>query len=145
MVETDDGGWTEWCERAGGYVWREDRIRQLLGRDGGSTLFVSGTVSNRGRFYPRFEAVVLLTAPAEVLLRRIATRTTNDSGKTAQERDLVMRHIDEVEPLLRATCTHELDATQPVRAVVDKPVAIAHDEQRASVPGLRAGVRGCAP
>ena len=38
---------------------------------GGTTLYVSGTVSNQGAFYLQFDAIVLLTAPADVLLRRI--------------------------------------------------------------------------
>jgi len=62
--------------------------------------------------------VVLLSAPADVLLRRITSRTTNDYGKTIEERRLILSHIAEVEPLLRATSTHEIDATQPVGDVV---------------------------
>jgi hypothetical protein len=110
------------CRR--GYVWREERIDALLAREEGSTLYVAGTVSNQGRFYPRFDAVVLLSAPADALLRRIATRTTNDYGKYGEDRELILRHLAEVEPLLRATCTHEIDATQPVDLVVEQLVAI---------------------
>jgi len=44
-----------------------------------------GTVSNQGRFYPHFDAIALLSA-ADVLLGRIERRTTNDYGKTAEER-----------------------------------------------------------
>jgi hypothetical protein len=99
-------------------------MAELLENDAAPTLYVSGTVSNQGRFYPEFEAVVLLSAPAEVLLRRIATRVTNDYGKSRADRDLIMRHLVEVEPLLRATCTHEIDATQPVDVVVEQLVAI---------------------
>jgi broad-specificity NMP kinase len=124
VVDTDDSGWTEWSDDDGGYVWREDRIAQLLSRDDGPTLFVSGTVSNQGRFYPRFDAVVLLSAPADVLLRRIENRTTNDYGKAVEERDLILGHIAEVEPLLRATCTHEVDATLPVDDVVSELIEI---------------------
>lgn len=76
------------------------------------------------RFYPRFDAVVLLSAPAEVLLGRIESRTTNDYGKSAEECDLVLRHLAVVEPLLKATCTHEIDATQPVKEVVERLMAI---------------------
>ena len=86
---------------------------------------MSGTVSNQGRFYDRFDAVVLLQAPAEVLLQRIAARTTNDYGKSDEERELVLRHLAEVEPLLRATCTHEIDASQPLDVVVAQLAAIA--------------------
>ena len=65
MVDTDDPPWTEWSDEDGGYVWREDLITELLARDNGPTLYVSGPVSNQGRFYSRFDAVVLLSAPAE--------------------------------------------------------------------------------
>jgi broad-specificity NMP kinase len=124
VVDTDYGGWTERSDAEGGYVWREDRIRELLAREQGPTLYISGTVSNQGRFYPQFDAVVLLSAPAEVLLHRIATRSTNDYGKSSEDRELLMRHLVEVEPMLRATCTHEIDATQPIDVVVRQLVSI---------------------
>jgi len=123
-VDTDEQGWTEWGDEDGGYVWREDRIAELLARDRQSTLYVSGTVSNQGRFYRDFDAIVLLSAPASVLLDRIGSRTTNDYGKAPAERDLVLRHLAEVEPLLRATCTHEVDATQPIDEVVEELISI---------------------
>ena len=103
---------------------REDRIRELLARERGRTIYVSGTVSNQGRFYPQFDAVVLLSAPADVLLRRIAFRTTSDFGKDDQEREAILRDLAEAESLLRETCTHEIDATQPIAIVVEQLVAI---------------------
>ncbi len=124
VVETDDAPWSEWSEADGGYVWREDLLVDLLSRDDGATLYVSGTVSNQGRFYPRFDAVVLLSAPVDVLLRRIESRMTNDYGKAAEERALILSNIAEVEPLLRATCTHEIDATRPIANVVAQLVEI---------------------
>ncbi len=120
VVDTDLGGWSEWSEAEGGYVWREDRMTQLLARDDGPSLYISGTVSNQGRFYDRFDAVVLLAAPAEVLLSRIENRTTNAYGKSPEQRDAVLRDLAEVEPLLRSTCTHELDATAPLACVVEQ-------------------------
>jgi hypothetical protein len=77
-------------------------------------------VRNQGRFYDRFGAVVLLSAPAEVILDRIARRTTHDYGKTAAERRLILHHRATVEPLLRANCTHEPDAGRPL-AEIDLP------------------------
>lgn len=128
VVDTDEPGWTAWDEQDDGYVWREDRVAELLSIDEGPTLYVSGTVSNQGRFYPHFDAVVLLSAPAEVLLSRIETRTTNRYGKTADERELVLRHLTEVEPLLRARCTHEIDTTRPIGEVVARLVEIGEQD-----------------
>jgi len=122
VVDTDLPGWNEW--RGDGWSWREARIAELLATEDGRTLYVSGCVSNQGRFYDRFDAVVLLSAPAGVILERIAGRTTNDYGKSAAERELVLRHLAEVEPRLRATCTHELDASRPLVEVVEALVAI---------------------
>jgi len=124
VVDTDDPGWTEWSDEEAGYVWREDRIAELLARDREATLYVSGTVSNQGSFYPHFDAVVLLSAPADVLFDRIESRATNDYGKTAGERDLILEHLAEVEPLLRATCTHEIDASRPLAEIVAELVLI---------------------
>jgi dephospho-CoA kinase len=124
VLDTDEPGWTEWSDEDGGYIWREDRIAEVLARDREVPLYVSATVSNQGRFYPRFDAVVLLSAPAEVLLDRIERRTTNDYGKKDEERDLILGHLAEIEPLLRATCTHEIDATQPIQNVVAELVRI---------------------
>jgi hypothetical protein len=118
VVDTDQPPWSEWCDEDGGYVWREDLIAKLLARGSGPTLYVSGTVSNQGRFYAQFNAVVLLSAPADVLLQRLESRTTNDYGKTIEQRGLVLSHLAQVEPLLRASCTHEIDATQPIGDVV---------------------------
>ena len=124
VVDTDEPGWSEWDEAEGGMVWREDRIGELLAAHGHGPLFVSGCVSNQGRFYDRFEAVVLLSAPAEVLLERIGGRTTNEFGKTEAERERILADLAAFEPRLRETCTHELDATRPLAEVVDALAAI---------------------
>jgi broad-specificity NMP kinase len=124
VVETDEPGWTEWSDEDGGYVWLEDRVAELLARERNGPLFVSGTVSNQGRFYPDFDAVVLLSAPLEVLLGRIEERTTNDFGKEPEEREAIISDLAEFEHRLRATCTHELDATQPTETIVGELIRI---------------------
>jgi hypothetical protein len=70
-------------------------------------------------------AIVLLSAPTGVLFERIRTRTTNSFGKTAEERAKIANDIAEIEPLLRAAATHELDTTRPLGETADALVAIA--------------------
>jgi dephospho-CoA kinase len=125
VVDTDEPGWSEWSESEGGYVWNEPRIAELLARETGPALYVSGTVSNQGSFYPRFDAIVLLSAPAEVMLSRIDTRTTNSFGKTPEQREVILQDLAEVEPLLRRGATHEIDATQPLARVVEELAELA--------------------
>jgi dephospho-CoA kinase len=127
VVDTDEPGWTEWSDSEGGYVWREDRIAELLAGEAGPSLYVSGTVSNQGRFYSHFDEIVLLSAPAEVLLRRVVRRTTNSYGQCPEERELILRDLAEVEPLLRRTCTVEIDARQPLTRIVDHLAELGRD------------------
>ncbi len=128
VVDTDSPRWSDWVraadDPAGEWLWREDRMAELLASEHEQTLYVSGCMSNQGRFYDRFDAIVLLSAPVEVILERIEGRTTNDYGKGPGERDRILSHVETVEPLLRATCTHEIDASRPLDDVVDALVAI---------------------
>jgi len=123
VVDTDYGDWVE--ERPGSErLWREDRIDELLvHRDG--VLFVAGCVANQGKFYPRFDAVVLLSAPADVILDRVATRETNDFGKNDAERARILGDLAAVEPLLRRGATAEIDTRAPFAEVVDALERIA--------------------
>jgi shikimate kinase len=130
VVDTDDPGWTEWVESPeedGGAerLWVEQRMTQLLGSEHGRPLFVSGCVRNQVAFYDRFDAVVLLSAPADVVLDRIGRRTTNPFGKAPAERELILHDLATVEPLLRASCTHELDASRPLDEVVGALISIS--------------------
>jgi NAD(P)-dependent dehydrogenase (short-subunit alcohol dehydrogenase family) len=69
VVDTDSPAWREWIPAAGEWLWREDRIAELLASEDDRTLHVSGCGSNQGKFYDRFDAIVLLSAPAEVIFR----------------------------------------------------------------------------
>jgi len=116
VVDTDYDGWTDEAGRE--RVWREDRISELLdGHDAGA-LFIAGCVPNQARFYPRFDAIVLLSAPLDVILERVGGRDTNDYGKTAEERELIAHDLETVEPLLRAGATAEIDTRAPLGEVV---------------------------
>src|SRR3954471_15267643 len=127
VVDTDYG---EWIDAAGPEpLWREDLIGALLDEHRAGALFVAGCVANQGRFYPRFDAVVLLSAPVEVILARLAARESNDFGKTDEEREKIVRDIEEFEPLLRAGATVEIDTRAPLTEVADRLEQIATNPQ----------------
>ena len=111
-VDTDYGGWEDDSGR-----WDEARMTQLLAEH--DAIVVSGTVENQGLFYDRFDHVILLTAPVDVLLDRVRTRTNNTFGKTAQDQRQIRGYVETVEPLLRRGATLELDGTRPLRELAD--------------------------
>ncbi len=124
-VDTDEGPWIEVVE--GEPLWREALIEELLDRPRARPLFVQGTVANQGRFYERFDAIVLLSAPTDVVLDRLKSRTNNPFGKTAEQRLKILADVAEVQPLLRNAATHEIDTTAPLSEVVDILAGIAED------------------
>jgi hypothetical protein len=122
-VDTDTDEWSEWVVLEDGFrdwVWREDAIARLLDGHREGALYVAGCKSNQGRFADRFEHVALLSAPLDVLLERVAARTGNPYGKSPDERALIARYVETVEPLLRATATIEIDASRPLAEVVER-------------------------
>jgi broad-specificity NMP kinase len=134
VVDTDYGEYSKEapCSDGGGteQLWREDRIEALLDGHDDGMLFVSGCVSNQGKFYPRFDAVVLLTAPANVILERVASRESNAFGKRDAERDRILCDLATIEPLLRAGSTAEIDTRAPLDEVVDGLESIADTVRR---------------
>lgn len=140
VVDTDDPGWREYRPNAapadelhrGEWLWVEERMTQLLDSDDGRSLFVQGCSANQSKFYQRFDAVVLLSAPAAVILDRVERRTTNDYGKSLLERAMILDDLANIEPRLRASCTHELDASRPLNDVVAALIDIASSDTTAA-------------
>jgi shikimate kinase len=116
-VDMDEPGWSEYGPD-GDWVWREDRVAGLLAGDAGDTLFVAGCAENQVKFYPRFDLILLLSAPARVLVERVLTRTNNPYGKHPDELNAILGYLETVEPRLRRSATHEVDASAPIDEVV---------------------------
>lgn len=106
-VDTDYDGWTLADGR-----WDAIRMSELLDRE--PDVVVAGTVDNQGDFYDRFDHVVLLSAPLDILIERVSSRTTNPYGQTADEQAEIAQYVQTVEPLLRRTATIELDGQASV-------------------------------
>ena len=122
-VDTDTDEWSVWTTGSDGvpdWIWREEAIDAMLDEYEHGQLFVAGCKTNQGKFYSRFDHVVLLSAPAEVILERVTNRSTNPYGKIDEERREILRYLSEIEPRLRATASIEIDATAPLIDVVNQ-------------------------
>jgi AAA domain-containing protein len=123
VVDTDTDEWSCWVTLPDGsadWIWREDVMASLLARHEHGHLFVAGRKTNQGKFYPQFDHIALLSAPADTMLARITARTSNPYGKRPEERALILRYLAEAEPRLRATATTEIDASAPLSQVVQQ-------------------------
>lgn len=132
--DLDTPEWSEWVDadpsddltpgRGKDWVWREDRVRALLSAPGEGPLFVSGCAENMGRLLPLIDVVILLSAPVDTLMERLAARSSDGYGHTAAERAKVADLVAVVEPLLRETSDHEIDTRRPVHVTVDDIVRL---------------------
>jgi shikimate kinase len=133
-VDLDTPEWSEWVPAdaadsltpAAGedWVWRADRVADLLAAPRNAALFVSGCASNMEPFLPAFDHVVLLTAPLDILVERLAARSEG-FGATALERAQVIGLVELVEPLLRSSADLELVTTEPLAKTVTKLARLA--------------------
>jgi dephospho-CoA kinase len=133
-VDADEPGWSEYrpvSSASGGspgesdWVWREDRVQDLLSMEDADVLFISGCASNQVKFYAQFDHIVLLSAPVPLLLERLATRTTNSFGKHPDEVAQVLYYQRTVEPRLRMVAAIELDTSAPVDELLAAVLALA--------------------
>ena len=134
-VDADSDEFSEWVDVAGDpgadalgppvdlarnrdWVWREDRIQDLLSTEDTEVLFLSGCAANMGKFLPQFDRVVLLSAPATIIAERLRTRTTNSYGKRPDEVARVLDQMDTVEPLLRRIADSEIETSVGIEQIV---------------------------
>jgi dephospho-CoA kinase len=126
VVDTDYGDWKV-PGLDGDLIWDESRMERLLsGTPKDRHLAVDGCVSNQGHFYDRFDLIVLLTAPIEVMLERVVQRTTNDYGKTGPQQAEIRANKKLVEPLLRSRADVVVDTSlESVDDIAARIIALA--------------------
>lgn len=130
-IDTD---YDDWCELSvidgvSELVWREARMHKLLAKPLTFPLFVSGCRSNQGKFYRFFDYKILFSAPLEVILERVAARSTNPYGKSEQDRAEICHNFAGIQPLLQKSADFEIDTTtMRVDEIADFLVGLALKE-----------------
>ena len=116
-IDTDYDGWV--LEDG---LWDELRVTTLLEKT--HNVVVAGTVQNQAMFYSLFDHIVLLSAPLDVLIGRVSTRSSNPYGKRPEEAAEIAHYLRTVEPLLREGATLELDGRDDLETLVDAVAAL---------------------
>ena len=127
-IDTDDDGWCELSTVDGEPEWilREDRLSELLAMPLDAPLFVSGCRSNQGKFTHRFDHTILFSAPLEVMLERVARRTSNPYGKSDEQRAEICWNFEHIQPLLKKSADLGIDsAAMSVSEVTDFLIELA--------------------
>ena len=132
--DLDTPEWSEWIAadpsdaltpaEGEDWVWREDRVRALLSEPEDGMLFIGGCAENMTQLFPLIDTVILLSAPIETIMERLAARSPGNYGHAADERRKVADLISTIEPLLRESADHEIDTSRPTAATVNEILRI---------------------
>jgi dephospho-CoA kinase len=117
--DADDHGLSE-PRGDGRWGWRADAVAALLAQDV-DLLFFAGTSEEQAEL--PFDVRVLLTAPRDVIVERLQSRTTNTYGREGAELAQALADLDEVEPLLRRSADLVLTTTAPPAELADRVLA----------------------
>jgi hypothetical protein len=104
-------------------MWDHEKAVSELENLEPEVLFVCGSSRNRDRFLPYFTKVFNLRIDDDTMRRRLQERTNNDFGKQAEELELMLRLNRSDEKPAGAI---DVDATQPLRQVVDDLLRLAN-------------------
>jgi hypothetical protein len=99
------------------------RVEGLARQAGDRTVFLCGMASNQDDLSHLFSHVICLSVDEHTLRDRVATRTSNDFGKTSHELAAVLGWRDVVQEAYRQGGATMIDATLPLTTVVDAVLA----------------------
>jgi len=112
-----------WKDSADNSMWDEQRALSELESPEPDVLFVCGSSRNRDRFLPYFAEVFNLRIDDDTMRRRLRERTNNDFGKQPEELELMLTLNRSG---ARPAGAIDIDATQPLRQVVDELLRLAN-------------------
>jgi dephospho-CoA kinase len=116
----------EWFEK---HEWRvvPEKVEALAEHASTRTVFLCGMTANEREVWHLFARVVYLSTDAQTIRDRVASRTTNDFGKTQHEMAAILDWHEVVEEQQRQSGAVIIDATRPLSQVVGDVISAATD------------------
>lgn len=124
-IDMDEPGWS-YMDADGYQHWNVKRLGKAMEKTVDEELFVSGCAEEQAGLYHKFRIIILLSAPREIVLDRIRSRTENSFGQNPAEMEHILSDLENIGPHLREKCTYEISTTMPVKDVVDRILELAY-------------------
>jgi len=100
VVDMDYDDWNVYNAEIGERTIDVQRVLRLFEDNQNKDIFLTGCAVNQGSLYPYLTAVIVLTAPLDVMRQRIQSRAEHDFGKSLAEWEQIVNDKAEIEPLL---------------------------------------------
>ena len=136
-VDTPDAAPGETAAPGRDWVWRADRVRELLAAAEGGPLFVSGCAANMGELLPHLDDVVLLTAPVDVIAARLAARPGASTAAVRTRWRACCCWWRRSSRCCAASRDHELDTEPARRGVARRLLALLPAARRGPQKSMR--------
>ncbi len=101
-------------------VFDEKILMNLFKKHAHEPLFISSITANQSKFYPEFKKIFLLTAPDNVIVKRLGTRTNNYFGRHELDLQRVIGRHQEFDDELKAVGAITIDASLPIDRMVEQ-------------------------
>ena len=101
------------------WLWDETKVEGVINNAFDGSMFICGSASNRDKYIPKFSKVFILCVDDQTLRHRLLGRTNNNFGK---DPDVLTRQIERNQGVKEYSINRGrvvVDATQPVKKVVD--------------------------
>jgi broad-specificity NMP kinase len=98
-------------------VFDEKVLMNLLKKHAQEPLFIASITANQAKYYDQFDKIFLLTAPDEVIVHRLGTRTNNYFGRHPLDLQRVIGRHQQFDDELTALGAQPVDSTQPIEIV----------------------------
>ena len=122
-----DTGAADWFQQ---FAWRvvPEKVEALAARARDRTIFLAGMATNGHEVWHLFSRVLYLVIDERTLRRRVASRTTNDFGKTSNELAAILEWHAFADQQHRQAGATMIDATLPPVRVVDAVLEASLEE-----------------
>lgn len=113
----------DWYEKHG-YRLSAERVKELAERAKTKRIFLCGIPANDKEFREYYDKVICLVIDEKTMKERVASRDTNDFGKSPDELKLMLYWHGKMLARYKEWSAVMIDASQPLNKVVDDIVEI---------------------
>lgn len=104
-------------------VFDEKVLMNLLKKHSAEPLFIASITANQAKYYDQFDKIFLLTAPDEVIVHRLGTRTNNYFGRHPLDLQRVIGRHQQFDDELKAIGAQPVDSTKPIAAIAGEIIS----------------------
>jgi dephospho-CoA kinase len=120
VVDLDYGHWIQYDTAIGDHKLDTSSVTELIESLTHQNIFLAGTAVNQREIYPYVDFVIILTAPINVMKKRLLQRTNNPFGQSEKEWQKIIQDKEEFEPLIIKGSDFVINTNRPLTEIIEE-------------------------